>query len=185
MGHLYFWNLVKSCSFLDPTLYHCTDESEFAYRSEIWHGGLTLHAKFLPYLCSMAPLWVEKPHNCFHSLTNCSTSACADRMLPAILFQADKFFKKISDVYGHEHVVCKTRYNCFLATPSNIGLLRKPSEGQSLLSFLSSQDFHTCTDLDRVYFKCTFILFDSLYVGICMLCILCMLPSHSHHVIMF
>lgn len=93
--------------------------------------------------------------------------------------------KKNSDVYGHEHVVCKTRYNCFLATPSNIGLLRKPSEGQSLLSFLSSQDFHTCTDLDRVYFKCTFILFDSLYVGICMLCILCMLPSHSHHVIMF
>jgi len=30
------------------------------------------------------------------------------------------------------------------------GLLRQPSEGQSLLSFLSSQDFHTCTDLDRV-----------------------------------
>jgi len=26
----------------------------------------------------------------------------------------------------------------------------QPSEGQSLLSFLSSQDFHTCTDLDRV-----------------------------------
>ena len=27
----------------------------------------------------------------------------------------------------------------------------KPEEGQSLISFLSSQDFHTCAELDKVF----------------------------------
>ena len=39
------------------------------------------------------------------------------------------------------------------------GQFRRPQEGQSLVSFLSSQDFHTCTDLDRV---CSFPLCISL-----------------------
>ena len=28
----------------------------------------------------------------------------------------------------------------------------KPEEGQSLISFLSSQDFHTCAELDKVQY---------------------------------
>ena len=32
----------------------------------------------------------------------------------------------------------------------------KPEEGQSLISFLSSQDFHTCAELDKVFYLSDF-----------------------------
>ena len=41
---------------------------------------------------------------------------------------------------------------CRLERTRQQGFFRAPLEGQSLLSFLSSQDFHTCTDLERVSF---------------------------------
>lgn len=56
------------------------------------------------------------------------------------------------------------QYNLIILTENNLlylfqgllspvtpeGFFPRPVEGQSLLSFLSSQDFHTCANLDKV-----------------------------------
>lgn len=39
------------------------------------------------------------------------------------------------------------------------GMFRKPSEGQSLISYLSEQDFGSCADLEKVVVSSSIFLF--------------------------
>lgn len=66
--------------------------------------------------------------------------------------------KKVHSVYMHYRNIFLNILFCDFTDIPGEGKFRQPSQGQSLINYLSSQDFHSCANLDKVSTSGNFFL---------------------------
>ncbi|XP_054138328.1 run domain Beclin-1-interacting and cysteine-rich domain-containing protein isoform X3 [Melozone crissalis] len=113
---------------------------------------------------SSAPQGIlKKSHVRSHSDTNVTSGKLHGGLRDITIIIEDPVAESHGDPSGGRGPVCASTQSSELSTPSSLymeydsgqylssgeGMFRRPSEGQSLISYLSEQDFGSCADLEK------------------------------------
>ncbi|XP_072200474.1 run domain Beclin-1-interacting and cysteine-rich domain-containing protein isoform X2 [Excalfactoria chinensis] len=125
--------------------------------------GLLRRSSFSEGQSSVPQGILKKSHVRSHSDTNVASGKLHGGLRDITIIIEDPVAESRADTVGGRGMVSGSTQSSELSTPSSLymeydsgqylssgeGMFRRPSEGQSLISYLSEQDFGSCADLEK------------------------------------